>query len=137
MFDFSSEGTSLSELDTETRLRLANLLTLRGELQEKMWEVNRRKIALLMSPSAAGEQDLAEYNSAVVAPLRARVAEMTTELMNECIDLDKIKSLVPMFLLGMSQAINFPMLFSVLNIDPDHAAELFVKMKEFFSDFKG
>lgn len=121
-------------LDAETRTKLANLLQDRIEYNELINEVMRRKIQILMHPTADAERDLAEYTSAVVAPKRAKITQQQAELLKEAVDIDQIKGLVPMALLGLSQSINFPLLFTALGLDPDMVAEGVDLVKDYFSD---
>ena len=134
MFDFGSNGSMFESLDADTRLAVANLLQQRNEYAELMMEVNRRKIQILMNPTAEAEQDLAEYTSAVVAPMRMKMSQDTVALLGKAVDVEAIKGLLPIILLGLTQSIDLPLLFTVMGLDPDMIAESVGYIKEYFSD---
>jgi hypothetical protein len=137
MFDDMFGGSLYEKLDEETRMELAKLLQLQIEHGQLMAEVNKRSIGILMYPTPEAEQDLAEYSATVVAPVRDRYFEQRAILVERAIDLEAIKDLLPMIALGISQSINFPLLFTVLGFDPAMVTAALASFKEFFEEFMG
>jgi hypothetical protein len=120
MFDDMFGGSLYEKLDEETRMELAKLLQLQIEHGQLMAEVNKRSIG-----------------ATVVAPVRDRYFEQRAILVERAIDLEAIKDLLPMIALGISQSINFPLLFTVLGFDPAMVTAALASFKEFFEEFMG
>ena len=73
-----------------------------------------------------------EYASRMM-PVRLKLAELTVAIAQDAINLDQLKSMLPMVLAALMGSINFPMLFAALNLEPDMAQTLVDKGTEFFS----
>jgi hypothetical protein len=131
---FGGIDSSYGDLDLETRTALASFLSDRNEYTKQLLKLNELRIKVLQNPTPDGEKQLAEYSSAIVAPLRGKLSEQTVELLKRAIDLDSLKGLLPIIFLGVTQAINVPMLLTILGIDPDMIEQLVGQAKKFVKD---
>lgn len=125
-------SASYGDLTLAQRAKLADLFTIRNEYLTHMIELNKRRVAVLTNPTEAGEKDMQEYASVTMASIRQRQSELVVELIQEGVNVDMVKGLLPMILLGLSQALNIPLLVGALGIDPDMVQIGMDKGTEFF-----
>lgn len=134
MFGDIRSDTPLSELDEETRMKLARLLDMRSQYLEELARINRIKIGILKNPSPAAEESMTDYMRTVVAPLRRELGRSSRELIKQSIDNDKIKSLLPAILSGILSGVNLQLLFAAIGGDADVVDEMIEQIKEYIED---
>lgn len=116
--------SSFANLSTQQRADLADLLRMRVEYMKLAAQLNEMRVDLLESFTPEKEAGIEAFSAAVVAPKRKAVALKMTEMMTETVDLEQIKSLMPMILAGMLGSVNLGMLLAVVGIEPDQVAQL-------------
>ena len=130
---FGELNGDLADLEPDLRRKLAQFLERRNTYLTQTQELNRRKVALLVNPTPATRRDLEDYISAVIAPARERLYEDTIELFKEAVDVQKLKEMLPMALMALSEAVNFPILLTLLGADPEDIEKLVGKLRDYFS----
>lgn len=134
MFDMvSGLSGDLVGLAAEDAQRLATVLERRNDYLGLQQQANRLRIKVLETRTAAAQQELNEYLSGAIASARARMTEDLVKLLDSAINIDGIKSLLPMMLLGIVQNINLPLLLTTLGLDPDMISELVKQAKRYTS----
>jgi hypothetical protein len=124
---------SYASLSAEQRAKLANLLKLRNEYNAELFELNTRRIAVLLNYSEAGEAAVREYAALVVAPLRRKVASETSKVISEeAIDMDSLQSMLPMALMALTQSVNIPLLLTAAGLEPDMIEQFTTKVSSYF-----
>ena len=136
MFD-NFTSTPFSDLDEETRRKLADLIEARNTYLNHLMVLNGMKIDALRSPDPAKDARIGDYSSALIAPIRTHMTELTAEMLECAVDVEKAKALLPMLLLAATQTVNLPMLMVVLGLDPDQFTFLIGKIKDAISDNMG
>ncbi len=120
MFGVQSGYASLSE---EQRKALASMLEDRNTYMEHGVKLNELRIIALRDGTPESEQRVNDYASTVVAPLRKAVAAKANALIVEGIDLDGLKSVLPMIGLALLGAVNLPLLMNASGVDEDMITE--------------
>lgn len=128
---FETVPTSLAGLDEETRLKLADLLTRRNEYFVQLTKLNELRIQALMNPSTYLEEQMNDFNSAVVAPLRDGMSKDMSSILDGAVNVDNIKALMPMILMGVLQSVNVPLLLVTLGLEPDMIEKLVSEINKF------
>lgn len=123
--------SSLDSLSPEDRERLADLLEARLALAEQQRVLNQMRITHLRDPKAVSEEQVNGYAKDIIAPARSRISEQQVLLLQSSIDAQKLKDMLPMILLAVTQSINIPLLLAALNIEPDMVEDLVKHIKEF------
>jgi hypothetical protein len=136
MFD-NFTSAPFSDLDEETRLKLADLIEARNNYMNHIMVLNSMKIDALRAPDPTKDARIADYSSALIAPIRTHMSELTTEMLERAVDVEKVKALLPMLLLVATQAVNLPVLMMALGLDPDQFTFLIGKIKDAISDNMG
>ena len=121
----------LSELDEETRTKVAALLTDRNELLEAKVKLNRLRAAMLLNPTQSNIDSVEAYTSTVIAPLNTRLNEQAGELMMASVDVEGLKSMMPMVLMGLLRSVNLSLLLTAIDIEPDRIDRLISKIKDY------
>lgn len=120
MFGVQSGYASLSE---EQRKALASMLEDRNTYMEHGVKLNELRIIALRDGTPESEQRVNDYASTVVAPLRKAVAAKANALIVEGIDLDGLKSVLPMIGLALLGSVNLPLLMNASGVDEDMITE--------------
>ena len=127
--DISGSYAGLTE---EQRESLANLLQVRNEYTQAVIILNQKRIELLRDYTEAGEESLTDFASMVIAPIRRRVTEQTASILNDVVDIEGLKGMLPMVVMALVGNINLPLLFGALGIEPDTAEGIVGLAKDFF-----
>lgn len=120
MFGVQSGYASLSE---EQRKALASMLEDRNTYMEHGVKLNELRIIALRDGTPESEERVNDYASTVVAPLRKAVAAKANALIVEGIDLDGLKSVLPMIGLALLGSVNLPLLMNASGVDEDMITE--------------
>ena len=128
-----SEGSAYATMDAAKRRKLADLLHHRNEYSAMVTKVNNQKIQILMHPTAASEQELAEYTRTTVAPMREKLQKETVALMVQAVDVEGLKQMLPMLLAAVANFVDLPLLFEAAGLDPDMIEEALGLLREYFS----
>ncbi|HVX23932.1 MAG TPA: hypothetical protein VG992_01150 [Candidatus Saccharimonadales bacterium] len=123
---------ALSSLDPELREALADLITTRNEYLEQTILLNKLRIQTLQNPSPAGDKQIEDFASTVLAPVRRRAAEQMMKLIQQSVDPEQFKSMLPMAGLALMQAVNLPLLLNTLGLEPESIQELVGDLSKFF-----
>jgi len=123
---------SYAGLTDEQRESLANLLQVRNEYTQAVIILNQKRIELLRDYTEAGEERLTDFSSMVIAPIRRRVTDQTAIILNDVVDIEGLKGMLPMVAMALVQNINLPLLFGALGIEPDTAEGIVGLAKDFF-----
>lgn len=121
----------LADLDEETRLKLANYLRDRNEYLDASRKLNELRIKMLIDGTPASAEHVNDYASTVVAPLRAGVSRQMTELLKRSVDLEGLKSMMPMVLMGLMRSVNLRLLLTVFDLEPDIVERMVTKIKNY------
>lgn len=116
MFDADALRAMMGELDEAQQAKVNELIDLRREYlanQAKLWQ---RRMQLLANPTPAGNEELENY-AELLDQHKTRITELLAELKNEVFDFSKVKSLLPMFGLGVLQGVNVPLLVGLTGLD--------------------
>jgi len=123
---------SYAGLTKEQRESLANLLQVRNEYTQAVIILNQKRIELLRNYTEAGEESLTDFASMVIAPIRRRVTDQTANILNDVVDIEGLKGMLPMVAMALVGNINLPLLFGALGIEPDTAEGIVGLAKDFF-----
>jgi hypothetical protein len=126
------DGSLLASLTEDQRKMLTEALELRNEMMGHNIKMNALRIDLMRNPSREGEKTLTDYADVHVAPLRRRIAESTARILDEAIDIDKLKDMFPMALSALSQSVNLPLLLTAAGFDPDTISEMIQSLTDYF-----
>lgn len=122
---------SLTEMDRETREKLANLLSDRNEYLEQQQTLNKLRIEMLRDGTPESEQRVKDFNSAVVVPLRAKMTPVILELFQKSVNVEGLKSIMPIIVMGLMQSVNLPLLFATAGVELDAAEEIINTIKDY------
>ena len=123
MFEEIAKG-SFANLTPDQRTKLAELLRTRAEYLAKAADFARMRVDLLENFTPEKEAGLEVYSSAVLAPMRSDMSRQITELLPETVDVEQLKSLMPLVVAGMLGSVNFALLTTVIGIEPDQVSRL-------------
>ena len=129
---FGEISSSYGELSPEQKQTLASFLADRNEYLTLQVRLNELRIQVLNNPTPAAEEQLQDFASAVVAPVRDRLSQQVLDLVGESVNVDKIMQMLPLLLLTMAQSVNIPMLLTVINLDPDMIEKLIGSASDYF-----
>lgn len=129
---FSGLDSGFDSLSEDQRQKLIELFQLRIEYHDHLKVLYGLRLQQLTNHSPAADQQVSGYSSAVVAPVRSRMMEISTELAKQAVDIYKAKAMLPMVLMALSQSVNIPLLMASLNIEPDMVESLTKQLKQYF-----
>jgi hypothetical protein len=129
MFGISA---SLDDLTEEKKELVADLLRARNDYLPLAVKLNELKLAHLANPTPNGEKEIAEYASAIVAPVRNRMNEAVMAVTTKAVNVDKLKGLLPSVLMSVLHATDLTLLLTAFGIDPDMVEQLMGKAGEYF-----
>jgi hypothetical protein len=118
------------ELTEEQKAKLLEVLELRTKFYRYAREMTRRQIELLRDPSPLAEEELKEFIAEFVTPVRREMAQKGVELSRDAIDIETMKSILPMILMAVTQGVNLPLLMTALGLDTDITIEAFGQIKK-------
>lgn len=131
---FDNISSSYEDLTPEEREKAADLIESRNDLALKMFELNRMRVQVLRNYTPEGEQALANFTSTMIAPLRAHASTQKAALLQDAVNVEGLKSLLPMIAMGLLQNINIPLLLTATDVDPDVINEMMAMAKKFIKD---
>jgi hypothetical protein len=117
-------------LSSEGRERLIAILELRELQLQYQVELNRMMIDQARNPTAHGDRIIGEYKRMRLNPIEDKIAEQSMGLVAEAIDIEGIKSLLPMFVASIMQKVNLPLVLALTGASPERAAAI----KSFLED---
>jgi hypothetical protein len=129
---FAELSGSFDSLDPEKRRKLAEYLEVRNEYFEMSIKLNELRIRTLVEPTAANQDAMNDYASAVLAPMRLKHNELASGLVKDAVDLSKLKDMLPMLAAALTSAIDVPLLLTALNADPDMIEKIVSDASAFF-----
>lgn len=129
---FAELSASFDSLDPEQRRKLCNYLEVRNEYLEASIKLNELRMRALVEPTAANQDAIDNYASAVMVPARTKHSMMLAELAKEAVDVQKIQEMLPMLAAAFVSAINVPLLMAALNADPDMIEKIIGEVSSFF-----
>lgn len=116
---FGDMSSSFSDLEEDVRTRLASLLEKRNDYLVQQIKLNELRIIMLLTPSPANEAAVNAFNSTVVAPIRDGMGEDIMFLMDKALNVQGLKAMLPMVLIGVLQSVNITLALTTLGIEPD------------------
>jgi hypothetical protein len=119
------------EMDPALRRKLAEHLGLRMLATEHNQMLTRMKIEQLNDPTTEREERITEYKEQKIEPLNEQLVEGFGELLTAAVNIDEIKSLLPMLVSSVMRSVNLPLLTSLINIEPERAKALMNTIREF------
>lgn len=131
MFFDDEAGDWMENLDDETCQKLADLLSARAEYFQAASMVARMRAEQLKGSKIVNPEELDEYVKQVLDPRRAYMHRLMQSMLSESLDINKIKSLVPMVAAGLMSQVDFELIFNVVGVDVDLAKELLDSIREF------
>lgn len=117
MFD-TDPFSDLDQLDAATRQKLADYLAASNAYYMRAGEVNRQLIAWLHNPEAAAMQAIQDYTSDILNPAEDEKRRLRDELMEVAVDIDGLKSILPMIISAVTRSVNLPLLLTLIDFDP-------------------
>ncbi|HET6746806.1 MAG TPA: hypothetical protein VFH06_01730 [Candidatus Saccharimonadales bacterium] len=129
MFELSG---SFDSLDPEKRRKLADYLEVRNEYLEMTIKLNELRIRTLVEPTAANQDAVNNYASAVLAPMRAKHNELASNLVRDAVNVESLKGMLPMLAMALTSSIDVPLLLTTLNVDPDMIEKIVGEASSFF-----
>lgn len=133
MSTLSDLNNTYTHLDETTRAQLAELTRVRIELMGHQIKAKEYLLQVLANPTPDNEQQLEDFDSTVIAPLRARINELAQPLVQQSLNLQGIVGMLPMMLAGLMQYIDPSLLFAALGIDPGEAEEKIKQLRQLIS----
>lgn len=130
MFNLNSESF-LTELDADERETLRRVNQARQEYLEALVKFHQMREQVLANPSIEAEKSLRDYSKTVIAPLRRDMSADVGKLLEKSVDVDGLKSMLPMILLAVSRSVNLPLLMETLNLDSDMIEDTVTKLKDY------
>jgi hypothetical protein len=128
---FGELSASLSELDEETRFRVARFMLTRNEYLAELIKLNGLQIAALTHPSPMTEAAVKDFNETVIIPLRRSLGSEIAPVLQAAVDIKGLKSFLPSILMGLLQFVNVPLVLSVYGVDPDMIEKLVREISTF------
>lgn len=132
MFNLDSE-TFLTNLDEETRATLRRVNSARAEYLESLVKYHKMREQVLDHPTTEAEKSLNVYSKTVVAPLRQAMLPDITALLEQSVNVEGLKSMMPMILMAVLNSVNLPLLMDTLNLDSDMIEEAVTRLKQYIS----
>jgi hypothetical protein len=131
MFDLN-EANSFEHLDEETHDTLVSLLEKRTSYFAHQTELNRLRIAALTTPTAEAWQAVTDYGTNHIKPLRESMGPEIMKLVEQAVNVDVIKAMLPMLLAALAQAVDIPLILTTLGADPDMVTSVVGSAQEYF-----
>lgn len=126
-----------ADLDDETRARVAEIYRLRIEHLDLKRQEFERRLVLLHAPNEAAERELAEFSRLFVKPVRLRLSEALNELVGGAIELDGLKTLLPVVVMGVLQHVNVPLLVAAYDLDLDMVKDTLDRARKYLTEALG
>lgn len=127
----SELSSSFENLTPEQRQLLAVHIELRNTYLEQTIKLNRLRVALLVQSTPEGEMQVKEFAAKKVAPLRIKLHEHSKKLRESAVDVETLKSMLPMVLMALTSSINLPLVMNALGIEPDMIEELVANARDY------
>lgn len=123
----------LTDLDTETRLMLANYLRDRNEYLEATRTLNEMRIQMLIDGTPESAERASDFASTVVGPLRDGLTPQMHALFKKSIDIEGMKSMLPIVLMGLMRSVNLRLLLTTAGAEPDVIDKMVEMIKNYIS----
>jgi hypothetical protein len=131
---FGEISTSYRGLSDTQRAALAELFALRNEYYAQATKLNNIRLRVLQDPTPGGEDEVREFAAVMVTPVRMRMVEATGKLLTEeALDLERLKGMLPMVLMALTQSVNVSLLMNLLDVEPDIVEKMLEQVREYFS----
>lgn len=131
MFDLNPN--SFDNLDSEERETLVELLETRALIHARQAELMRLRVEAVKSPTPEALQRAETYAQIHLKPLRDALEQQMHKLAGKVVDKEKFQELLPMVLMSLAQAVDIPLLLTILGADPDVVVEALTKVREYFA----
>lgn len=130
MFNLDSE-TFLTDLDEETRATVRRVNSSRIEYLESLVKYHKMREEVLAHPTTEAEKSLNAYSRTVVAALRQSMIPDMTALLQQSVNVEGLKSMMPMILMAVLNSVNVPLLMDTLNLDSDMVEDTVTRLREY------
>ena len=128
MFDFLGSEDELSNEDKEFMKTLTAKRITHGEANLKY---QRLYLRYLQDPSESNKADLDLFADITYNPSLIEIQETVKIGVKRAVDIDGLKSMLPMMALIAKNAINIPLLLGVININPATVDEVMEVVTDF------
>jgi hypothetical protein len=119
--------------DDQRRLMVA-VTQAKVDLDKAQLTYNKLKLTALNDPSEYNLSQLSDFASLKLRHLRDDHRNLQNQLLLESVNVDKLKEILPVLLLALSQAIDVPLLLDSVGIDENMISEGMTLLKDFFKN---
>ena len=127
-------NTSLADLDATQRTLLLALLRKKRQYMQSALTHMELQEKYLENPTPANLIEAENYASMVLRPQKSEINGTLTSVLQNAVDLEGIKRLLPLVLAGVLQSVNLPLLLAAANIDAEEAEQLMKMIKRYIQE---
>ncbi len=128
---FGDQDDLVSRLDDETLEKLMELSSARAEYLQAAAQVQSMRAEQFKGSLHFNQTELDSYVEQVLAPRRTKVYRLQSEMLVDAVDVNEIKSMLPMILAGLMAKLDLELVLSIVGVDVDAAKEGVDLIREF------
>ncbi len=130
---FDDQDDLANRIDDEMLDKLVELSSARAEYLQAAAQVQNMRAEQFKGSFRFDQAELDSYVEQVLAPRRTKVYRLQSEMLVDAVDVDQIKSLLPMVLAGLISKVDLELVFSIIGVDIDAAKEGMKLIQEFIN----
>lgn len=130
---FDDQDDLINRIDDEMLDKLVELSSARAEYLQAAAQVQNMRAEQLKGSFRFDQAELDSYVEQVLAPRRTKVYRLQSEMLVDAVDVDQIKSLLPMVLAGLISKVDLELVLSIIGVDIDAAKEGMELIREFIN----
>lgn len=130
---FDGSGDLVDRLDDPTREKLIELFVARSEFFQAQAQIDSMRVEQFKGSSHVELSELESYVKEILEPRRTKMRRIQAEMLKDAVDLESIKSLLPAVVAGLMAKVDLELVFNIIGLDADDAAEGMELIREFIN----
>ncbi len=130
---FDGSGDLVDRLDDPTREKLIELFVARSEFFQAQAQIDSMRVEQFKGSSHVELSELESYVKEILEPRRTKMRRIQAEMLKDAVDLESIKSLLPAVVAGLMAKVDLELVFNIIGLDADDAAEGMELIREFIT----
>src|SRR3990167_6467356 len=128
---FDDQDDLASRIDDERLDKLVELSSARAEYLQAAAQVQNMRAEQFKGSFRFDQAELDSYVEQVLAPRRTKVYRLQSEMLADAVDVDQIKSILPMIIAGLMAKVDLELVLSIIGVDTDASKEGLELIREF------